>query len=184
VGPVGPRSAGPGDPVPGVGLDDRPMVPVAVRAAAVAGAGVGVLAAVRPVRGEHRGEDLLPGRRVRVPARGRCRGRRRVAAGAARPAAQPAAGHRGSHGGDPARSPAGAPAHRPRPDRRPGEPGLAGYRRLAAARPYRRCGMDIPAAQPAGQRGAVHRPYGEAGAINELGRGTGLPTAVSSQNSG
>jgi hypothetical protein len=41
-------------------------------------------------------------------------------------------------------------------------------------------------ALPAGQRaGAVifTADYGEAGAINELGRGTGLPTAVSDQNS-
>ena len=59
--------------------------PVAVRAAAVAGNGVGVRAAVRALRAHRWREDLLPRRRVRVPARRRCRGHRRVAASAARP---------------------------------------------------------------------------------------------------
>jgi hypothetical protein len=39
---------------------------------------------------------------------------------------------------------------------------------------------------PPGQRasaGIFTANYGEAGAINELGRGTGLPAAVSDQNS-
>jgi hypothetical protein len=40
---------------------------------------------------------------------------------------------------------AGVPARRPRPDLRQGEPEHAGDHRLAPARPYRRCGMDIPA---------------------------------------
>jgi hypothetical protein len=42
--------------------------------------------------------------------------------------------------------------------------------------------MDLPAAQPASAVLFADN-YGLAGAVNELGRGTGLPTAVSSQNS-
>jgi hypothetical protein len=73
-----------------------------------------------------------------------------ITAGAA---AQPPAGHCGPHGGGPAVCPARVPARRPRPDLRRGEPGV---HRLAPARPYRRCGMDVPAAEPADQCGDFH----------------------------
>ena len=91
-----------------VGVDRRAALPVAVRAAAVAGAGLGIRAAVRILRGHHRREDLLPGRRVHLPARGRRRSHRRMAGGPAGQAPQPAAGHRPDHRGGGADRPAGA----------------------------------------------------------------------------
>ena len=85
--------------------------------AVMAGDGLGVRAAVRALRGHHRGEALRPGRSVRVPARRRRRGHRRMAAGAARAGWRIPPRQRAHHrGGRPDRL-AGAPGGRHRLDR-------------------------------------------------------------------
>jgi hypothetical protein len=58
------------------------------------GTGLGVRADVRVLRAHYGHEDLLPGRGVRLPARGRAGGHRRAAGGLAGPALRPTAGHR------------------------------------------------------------------------------------------
>ena len=97
------------------------------------------------------------------------------------PGPRPVAGHRGDHGGGAAAGAAGPAGRRHRLDIH-GKPGKRRINRLAAAGPGRPPGLGIPA--PAQRAHAViyTANYGEAAAINNLGRNDGLPAAVSDDN--
>ena len=97
------------------------------------------------------------------------------------PAPQPAAGHRGDDRRGAADRAAGAPGRRHRLDLQ-AEPGPGRVHRLAPARRHHPHRLGLTAVPAAGQCGDLRFDYGEAGAINVLGWGTGLPSAVSGHN--
>ena len=103
---------------------------------------------------------------------------------AARPGrlAQPAPGHCPDHRGSGTARPAGAPPRRHRRDLQ-GEPATGRVHRLAPASfsTVRAVWTSLPPRQRASTV-IFTSNYGEASAINELGRGTGLPAAVSGHN--
>ena len=166
----------------GRGVADRAALAVALQPAAVEGAGLGLRAAVRVLHADQRLEDLLPGRGVRLLA-GRGRGgHRRLAGRPAGPVPQPADRHRHHHRGRPAAHAAGAArratsAGPTRSTRNLGE--SIGWPQLVST--VRGVWLSLPPSQRANAV-IFTGDYGEAGAINELGRGTGLPTAVSGHN--